>query len=372
MHTKEKSLLHLVKRLQSTGWQSWSTKTIEKALFKLPTFNYSPIDINPTKFNDISIPKSLKNPVTGWCSWYAYGWDINETKILDQAKWMSKNKQLLLKYVLIDGGWCMWGDWLDEDNRRFPDGLKRTVKKINSLGLSAGIWIAPFLVHPRSNIAKYNPSWLVKKDGRLVDGLKITPWNLPLKFKRWILDIKNPEVQEYLFKSIEYLVHECGFELLKLDFLYGIYFDPNFEAKEADEYLQRFLIKIKEKYPQIYTIGCGCPLVPAIGKVDSMRIGPDSIISPFLKFNSLARIIDRYLYGYTLKTLRNRIWTKGFWNVDLDSFVCRKWSGLSENQTLEHLAIIKKAGGNIFLGDDLTKLSEKRINKYIIPLFTNE
>ncbi|HET7099465.1 MAG TPA: glycoside hydrolase family 36 protein [Patescibacteria group bacterium] len=358
-----------LKNLLNTGWQSWSTKTIEKALFKLPTFNYSPIDINQTNLSEISIPKFLKKPVTGWCSWYAYGWDINETKILKQAEWISKNKQLPLKYILIDGGWCTWGDWLDEDNRRFPNGLKTTVKKIKDLGLSAGIWVAPFLIHPRSNVAKNNPNWLVRKNGKLVDGLKLTPWNLPMKFKRWILDIKNPEVQEYLSKAIEYLVHECGVELLKLDFLYGIYFNPNFEAKEADMHLRRFLLKIKDKYPQVYTIGCGCPLIPAVGAVDSMRIGPDSIVSPFLKFNSIVRIVDRYIFGYTIKTLESRIWTKDFWNVDLDSFVCRKLSGLSENQILKHRSLIKMSGGNTFLGDDLTKLPKKRLNKYIIPLF---
>ena len=358
-----------IKRLLSTGWQSWSNKAINEALFRFPALNYPPAEMDLPKYDNIPIPRLPKKPVTGWCSWYAYGWNINDKKILENSKWISKHKELPLEYVLIDGGWCVEGDWLNEDNRRFPNGLKGTVRKIKQVGLSARIWLAPFLVSPRANIAKEHPDWLVKKNGRFVDGLKLTHWNLPVKFQRWILDVRNPEVQEYLSKSISYLIKDCGFELLKLDFLYANHFNPYMTGKEADDFLHNFLSEIKNKYPSVYTIGCGCPLIPAIGTVDSMRIGADSIISPFLKFSSFARIIDRFLYGYTIKTLKERLWTKRFWNVDLDTYVCRKLSGLTERQILTHQKMIKEADGNIFLGDNLTRLPRDRIDKYIYPLF---
>lgn len=165
------------------------------------------------------------------------------------------------------------------------------------------------------------------------------------------------------------LVEDSKYDLLKLDFLYGIYFDPDLSRKEADEFLRNFLKKIQRKYPHVYTIGCGCPFIPAVGAVDSMRIGPDSIMSPFLSFLPYANKLNKYFHDDVVKTVSKRIWTRKFWNLDPDAFICSRKSGLADSQMLDFQKAIKKCNGNIFLGDDLTSLSKARINKYILPLF---
>lgn len=358
-------------KLLNTGWQSWSTSA--KSSFKFPLCNFRP-NHKKGHFNFPFMANiKFKKPSYGWCSWYAYGWDINEKKILSNAKWIAENKtakKLPLDYILIDAGWSVWGDWMDENRKKFTKGLKNTSKKIKELGLKPGIWIAPFLVHPKSKVANENKDWFVRENGNLVDGLKLTPWDRIFPYKKWILDVKNPKVLKYLEKSIAYLIEECGFELLKLDFLYGLHFDPSLKGEEADKFLRDFLLRIKRKYPKVYTIGCGCPLLPAINTVDSMRIGPDSIITPFLKFISLPFLSQLHISKSVIPTIMRRVWTKEFWNIDPDAFVCRGSIGLSHKQLLQFQKVVKIANGNIFLGDDLTRLSDDRIGKYLSPLFT--
>ncbi len=357
-----------ISKLNNSGWQSWSYATKKTAKFPLMIFNPK----NKSRFVPKQINSTIKKPAYGWCSWYIYGQDINDKLILNQAKWISKNKvskKLPLEYILIDGGWCLSGDWTEENKVKFPNGLKSVAKEIKRLGLKPGIWISPFLVDKKSNISKYHPDWLVNKNGSLVDGFKLTPYDKYFAYGKWILDIRKPEVVKYLDKSIKYLVEDCGFELLKLDFLYSIYFDPNISSTEADLFLNNFLLKIKNKYPSVYTIACGCPLLPAIGTIDSMRIGPDTSVGPFIKFLPLPFFSQKYLDYQVISTVSNRLWTKKFWNVDPDAYMCRKTLNFLPKQLLKFQNVIQQCEGNIFLGDDLSKLSDERIDKYICPLF---
>lgn len=374
MFYKEKMILmfdakmSLSAKLHQTGWQSWSVNTEADAIIKLLTFNYPPKGEN----RSITVSKSgiLKKPAHGWCSWYCYGSNINEEKILDNARWVASDKQLSLNYILVDGGWARWGDWLEEDRNKFPNGMKPLSMAIKKMGLKPGIWTSPFLVDPQSNLARKHPDWLVRKKGRLIDGFKLTPFDKFFFYRKWILDIKNNSVLDYLNDCIARLVEERGFELLKLDFLYAIYFDPRLSTLEADSFFRSFLLRIKLKYPNVYTIASGCPLVPAVGVVDSMRIGPDTVLGPFFNFLPIMKLFDRYhLQESVMGRIRRRLWTKSLWNIDPDAFVCRDSLGFPEKLILNFSQFINEAGGNIFLGDDLTKLSPERIEKYVLPLF---
>lgn len=242
-------------------------------------------------------------------------------------------------------------------------------KTIKSLRLKPGIWMAPFLVHPKSRIAHEHSDWLLRKNGQLVEGLNLTPWDRFFGHKKWLLDTQNPNVLIYLQKTLKYLVEDCGFELIKLDFLYANHFNPNLSTKTADTFLRSYLAKIQKQYPHLYTLACGCPLVPAAGVVDSMRIGPDTTISPFLKFFTPKFFSRWILDSHVLPTILKRLWTKKLWNIDPDAFICRKKMGYTTKQLQKFQAIIRKGKGNIFLGDDLTKLPKWKIKKFLYPLF---
>lgn len=359
--------LHLQKLLDS-GWQSWSTGYDVKNIGRVPIFLHppKPIPVNISLVGT-STPK-LKKPIKGWCSYYAFGTKINETKILNQVEVLRKNNLTKFEYILLDEGWnTAWGDWLEVDNTKFPSGLKRFAKKIKSHRFKLGIWLAPFLVSPKAKIVKNHPSWFVQKDGSLHHGLRMTTFDKFLPFHKYMLDIKNKNVQAYLDRIFTWLITDCGFELIKLDFLYANHFMPDRTNEEADTLLRQFLYRIKKKYPKVYILGCGSPLIPAIGVVDGMRIGPDTLTPYVQSIPWFGTYTNKKRYKNVMVNLKTRRWTNIFWNTDPDVFICRKEYGLSHEKLIDFQQHILKLKGNIFLGDDMTKVSEEKIKMYIKP-----
>ena len=138
---------------------------------------------------------------------------------------------------------------------------------------------------------------------------------------------------------------------------------------EANSILHNFFKQIKFKYPKVYTIACGSPLKPAIGLIDSLRIGPDIIFPQVSRIPFIKEVINNHKINRVLQNVKERSWTRAYWNLDPDVFVCRPNMGIADKKILELQQMIKNLGGNIFLGDDLTDLSEDRIIQFIKPLF---
>jgi alpha-galactosidase len=357
------------RELLKTGWQSFSWDYPGR-IIKFPLFNYPPQPIDRLDMTTIPSKVKLRPRAFGWCSWYAFGPDINEEIILKQSQWFKENSLRGLEYILIDSGWVTkWGDWLTVDKKKFPSGLKNLSGRVKELGLKSGIWVAPFLVDPNSRLAKEHPNWLAKKDGEFVEGLRLTSFDKYLPYKKYILDVTNSEVVDYLDTILSFLLKDCGFDLIKLDFLYGLYFNPNLTTLEADQFLQSLFLKIRKLYPDVYTIGCGCPLVPAVGAVDSMRIGPDTLFPFFQDVPFLKEFTNKYQYKKVIGNIHARMWTKRFWNIDSDAFVCREDLGISDDELMVFQKLIIACEGNIFLGDDMTHLPKERVSKFIQPLF---
>lgn len=359
---------HHLQKLLSSGWQSWSTGYDKRKIGRTPIFLHPPrpISINSSMVG-MRIPM-LKNPIKGWCSYYAFGTNINETKILDQIEVFKKNNLTKFEYILLDEGWnTAWGDWLQYDKHKFPSGLKRFTNKIKTLGFKPGIWLAPLLVSPHAQIVASHPDWFVQKNSTFVEGLQMTQFDRYLPFQKYMLDIQNKKVQKYLDQVLSFLLRDCGFELIKLDFLYANHFAPNRTTKDADMDLNAFLLRIKKKYPNVYTLGCGCPMIPAIGAVDGMRIGPDTLTTYVQRIPWFGKYTNQRRFKNVMKNLTTRRWTSIFWNTDPDVFMCQNTYGLSHKKLIDFQQHILKLKGNIFLGDDMTKLSEEKIRTYIKP-----
>src|SRR3989344_56316 len=226
------------------GWQSWSP--VISTRNKIPIRNYSPFKNKET--SSIINPKNkLKRAPLGWCSWHAFGTNINSKIIINHACWIAKNrKSIPLDYVLIDDGWTKMGDWLTSSKQKFPDGMKKVAMRIKKLGLKPGIWIAPFLVQADSLLAKNHPEWLISnKKGKLLEGTRISPFDNLFLRKRWVLNLQIKKVNEYLFNIFDVIISDWGFELIKLDFLYAQHFNPFYSnSKIPDNLLSEFLLLI--------------------------------------------------------------------------------------------------------------------------------
>lgn len=333
------------KKIIIPGWQSW---TPTKKPFIRRQGDFSPHGIDSWKLEP---SENLKKPVKGWCSWSAFGQNISEKKISDNAEKLKEG------YVLIDDGWTLQGDWKDTNPKKFPNGMKFLATKIKSLGLKPGLHLAPFIADPKSKLAKTHPDYFVKVGRKNIEGFNLFPFKVPFVRLRYVLDMEKPEVYKYIQGCVENIVENWGFELLKLDFLYAIYFNPKYKDPVIpDQILKNFLNLIKKKYPKVYTIGCGCPLGPAAGLVDAMRISND-ITSPQL--NGLWPI-NKIINSQKLRQLENNLSSrKGFekiWNIDPDVFIQGKETGFSQKQIQKLCKLIKSSKGLFFLGDDLTKV----------------
>lgn len=339
------------------GWQSW-TQCVARGL-------RSQCDYSPHHIQGWHLPptKKVKDPVIGWCSWYSFGKNINEEKILGNARefasYPSKTKD---RYILIDDGWSSWGDWNKWSKSKFSNGLQSVATTIKNFKLKPGIWIAPFLADKHSDYATRFSDTLIRNRYRLIDGLKILPFNIPFFAFKALLDMENKKVRKYIYDCISIIVEEWGFELLKLDFLYAIYFNPRYTTPQIpDQILKDFLLFIKRTYPHVYTIGCGCPLGPAAGLVDSMRISADTIHTYLDNFWPFNRIVNSGALFDLQKNIEIRNNFHKIWNIDPDVLVTRKSSGFTKQKIATLKQLIKQSKGNVFLGDDLRRIKMQNI-----------
>ena len=150
----------------------------------------------------------------GYSSWYNRYQDINEDSIrqdLSGCRTIFEEGDLFQ----IDDGWEPFvGDWLNEDKAKFPNGLKYMAERIHGKGYRAGLWIAPFVAETDSTLFREHPDWFFRHDGEMF--CCGSNWS-----GFYSLDIDHPEVQEYLRKVFHRVFDEWGFDLVKLDFLYG-------------------------------------------------------------------------------------------------------------------------------------------------------
>ncbi|MDP3974497.1 MAG: glycosyltransferase [bacterium] len=357
---------NLTQKLLDTGWQSWSSDSKSKPRLYYER-NYLPLRKEFINYF-IDTEVKLKKPITGWISWYPFGRNINERKILNQIEWFGRHKEIPIEYILIDEGYCKWGDWMNIDKIKFPDGFDYLKNRVFDNGMKMGLWVAPFLVEKDSDLYKNHPDWTTTMKNKPVLGIKGSIFDKYI-FERYILDIRKRKVREFVFDTIDFILKSGDIKLIKLDFLFCVYFIPNITAVEAGGFIREMFKYIREKYPEVYTIACGAPLIPVMGVVDSMRIGPDTISPGIEKIPLIFKIFNKIRIKEVFKNIDRRLWTNKYWNLDPDVFVCRNNLGFDDKTINKLFNYIKKCNGNIFLGDDITRLPKERIDKYIIPLF---
>lgn len=327
------------------GWQSWSDTRRLKGTF--PRRHFDPLETDkPDLGKKVVVDKRFKAP-TGWCSWHCFGGEISESIILTQVR---RAAEFGLEYILIDDGWTVWGDWLSVDKKKFPHGLKALVNKIRSFGLRVGIWWAPMLAKSSSELFKRHPGWFIDH----LEGTQYSIFDIFIRDKRRGLDLSNPNVQKYLNSVLDYFL-DCGFELLKSDFLYAGHFDKAHKTGKTPDLLLRDLLK--SVYDRnFYSIACGCPLTPAIGVVDAMRISDDINIPQFNNIWPLNRIMTRQRVMQLSSNINSRLTSEEFWHLDPDAFISDPSLGISFPQAEVLASLIEKCRGVVFFGDNLALL----------------
>lgn len=213
-----------------------------------------------------------------------------------------KASEKKLDYLLIDDGWCIWGDWLYPDHLKFPCGIKKVAEKLDHIKLKTGLWLSPFLIDPKSQLFKNHPDWIIRDSReKPVNGWLVTPLDHLFGYKKYILNFEIPEARNYIYSSIDTIIKNWGVKMLKLDFLYAPYFNPIYHSThKPHDILQNLFRHIKINHPDIYVIVCGCPYQPAKYLVDAIRISKDITIPAFAKHP----LIHHLVYHYRLRSMK--------------------------------------------------------------------
>lgn len=315
-------------------------------------------------FGMIRVPAVEQMPLpTGWCSWYYYYTRISKSEMLANIDAARNHKVTWSHFVLDDGYQPRVGDWL-ELNARFPGSLADIAAHARAKGFTPGIWMAPFIAHGRSRIRREHPEWFLQNPkGRPLWAGWNPLWGLSGNV--YGLDTTHPGFQEYLRRVVRTMVHEYGFRYLKLDFLFGATLpgkahDPGLSTAQR---LKLGFDLIREAAgPGVVILGCGCPLFPAIGKVDAMRIGPDVAPFWFAKYRyHLTRDPHALCTKFAIRSILTRAQMhRHLWLNDPDCLMLRETRTrltATERRTLTDAIAV--SGGMYLISDRLELLSDQ-------------
>jgi alpha-galactosidase len=217
----------------------------------------------------LALPAPRAAP-TVWCSWYEYFTAVTEDDIHENLRAMD-SLDLPVDVVQIDDGYQnALGDWLTLSGRfRSRSALADAIR---ARGRRAGIWTAPFLVAPHSELAARHPDWLVRD----FEGAPVHAghnWDHDL----YTLDITHPDAGACLTDVFATLRAE-GYDYFKTDFLYAGALDGvRHSGADALTAYRAGIALIREAIgADAYLLGCGAPVLPSTGLFDAMRVSPDT------------------------------------------------------------------------------------------------
>jgi len=293
----------------------------------------------------------------GWCSWYHYFEHVSERSFQSDV---ARSVDWPIDVVQLDDGFqAAVGDWT-RTNDSFPSGLPAVADSVVKRGRRAGLWLAPFLVAPDSDLARDHPDWVARfPGGEPLIAMHNDHWGGFVH----ALDTSHPEVQDHLEQLARELVG-TGFTYLKLDFTYA----PGFDGVWHDRSLTPAQ-RVRAGYDALrrgagddtFLLGCGAPQGACIGVVDGMRIGPD--VAPWW-----AARPDLWPYpGYEgtipatanawRNTLARSFQHRRLWLNDPDCLMLRHTeTELTEAQVRAWALAVGVSGGMAVVSDDLSLL----------------
>ena len=140
-------------------------------------------------------------------SWEGVYFNINEEG-MDQM--MADIAYMGGELFVMDDGWfgdkyprlvdnSSLGDWV-VDKRKLPNGISWLVDRADAHGIKFGIWIEPEMANTVSELYEAHPDWIIK-----------APEREPVLGRggtQVVLDLANPEVQDFVFKIVDDLMTE--------------------------------------------------------------------------------------------------------------------------------------------------------------------
>ena len=307
-------------------------------------------------------------PPAQWTHWYHFFQSITADLFIQNLNVIDNIRDTVpFKIVQLDDGYqSAWGDWTT-CNTKFPEGLAHLSKAIKDKGYTSGLWLAPFVVDPRSKLAHQHPEWMVKdnKGKPLISGFFYEFWG-------YVLDLTRPDVLEHVRSLLHTIAADWGYGFVKTDFVYsgglpGVRQDRRMTRSQA---FRKGMEAVRQGIGEdTFLLGCGCPYGPAIGLVDAIRIGPDTApnwapylwnfqwATPIIRGEmSVAALRNNVRHTLNMSTVHRRWW----WN-DPDCLMVRNYNTtLSDDEITSNVSLIGLSGGLMINSDDLTRMPAER------------
>lgn len=290
---------------------------------------------------------------TGYTTWYNYYGNINEKVVLRDLNSISKLDTKIDCFQIDDGYQHAIGDWLDTDKKKFPNGMKSIADCIHKNDMLAGIWLAPFAGTKASNLYKEHKDWFIQdKKGR--------PYKTGHNWGGFYsLDIYNPDVRAYLKHVFDVVLNDWGYDLVKLDFLYGACVLP-MHNKSRGEIMCDAMDLLRECCGDKLILGCGVPLMPAFGKVDYCRIGSDISLGWKPRKHAIREEVS------TTHAVCNTIFRRHLdgraWMNDPDVFLLRDKNVKTDFEQRKLLAKINSTFGSLlFISDNIDEYNSAQL-----------
>jgi alpha-galactosidase len=290
------------------------------------------------------VPAAGLRPVPPvWCSWYQYFDRATEDDVRANLRAMD-DLELGIGVLQIDDGYQRApGDWL-RSSGRFAD-LPGLAGRIRDAGRRAGLWIAPMLVGRSSELLRDHPGWVVRDPSG-----EPVPAGHVCRQECTALDVTHPDAAAYL-SGVLRTMRGWGIDYFKIDFMYaGALEGRRHQDVTGVRAYQRGLRLIRDAIgPDALLLGCGAPILPSVGLVDAMRVGPDIATDYEPAGGNPSQPSQQNAARNTVA----RAWQQGrFWVNDPDCLLARP--GVQRRE--DWAALVERYGGLRSSGDGLRNL----------------
>ena len=198
-------------------------------------------------------------------SWEGVYFNVNQEK-MDQM--MADMAAMGGELFVMDDGWFGGkyprnnasnglGDWF-VNKKKLPEGIKGLLASARKHNIKFGLWIEPEMANTKSELYEKHPDWILSQKNR--------PLSTGRGGTQVILDLCNPDVQDFVFGIVDNLLGNFPeIAYLKWDANCGImnygsnYLDKDRQSHIYIEYhrgLHKVLQRIRAKYPDVVIQAC--------------------------------------------------------------------------------------------------------------------
>jgi alpha-galactosidase len=232
-------------------------------------------------------------------NWEATYFDFNEEKLFRLLK---DANELGVDLFLLDDGWFAnkyprnsdrsgLGDW-EVNKTKLPNGVGSLVKEAKKNNVKFGIWIEPEMVQPKSELYENHPDWVIKQPKREEHYFR----------NQLVLDLSNPEVQDFVFEVVDDLFTENPeLAYIKWDCNSVIY---NANSAYLDNQSHLYINYVKGLYNVLERVRAKYPRVPMMlcsgggGRVDYAALQYFTEFWPSDNTDPLERIYMQWEYSH--------------------------------------------------------------------------